>query len=67
MNQRDPVLPEPVWSPDGQYIAFGADVPGDEQPAIMFVLDVQTGNFTEVTSGMYAAYGTYDPVMWGIR
>ncbi|MBN1966825.1 MAG: PD40 domain-containing protein, partial [Anaerolineae bacterium] len=61
-------LPNPpalIWSPDGQYIAFGVDVPGDERAAILYALDTASGDYTEVTEGMYAAYGTYDPVMWG--
>jgi hypothetical protein len=63
-NHTNPSMPELVWSPDGAYIAFGVDEPGDGRPPILFVLDTVSGDYTEVTEGMYAAYGTYDPVMW---
>lgn len=66
-NQHTPDPPGLIWSPAGQYIAFGVDVPGDERPALMLALDVGTGTYYEITDGMYAAYGTYDPVMWGTR
>ncbi len=66
-NAHTPNPPALVWSPEGRYIAFGVDVPGDERPALLLVLDVESGTFTEVSEGMYAAYGTYDPVMWGRR
>lgn len=65
-QQTSPVLPALVWSPDGQYIALGVDEVGDERPALLLVLDTQTGDYTIATEGMYPAYGTYDPVMWGI-
>ncbi len=60
-------LPELVWSPDGRYLAFGLDEAGDGRPPILYALDTVTGDFTEVTEGMYAANGTYDPVMWAAR
>ncbi|GAB4571446.1 MAG: hypothetical protein Kow0077_08090 [Anaerolineae bacterium] len=63
----EPRLPALVWSPDGQYIAFGVDEPDDERPALLMVLDTLTGDYTVVSEGMYRAYGTYDPVMWGLR
>lgn len=56
-----------VWSPDGRYLAFGVDVPEDGRAALLIVLDTQTGDYTEISEGIYAAYGTYDPVMWGIK
>ncbi len=65
-QRTDPVLPELVWSPDGRYIAFGTDEPDDERPALLLILDTETGDFTIATEGMYAAYGSYDPVMWGV-
>ncbi|MBN2470134.1 MAG: PD40 domain-containing protein [Anaerolineae bacterium] len=65
-QQTNPVLPELIWSPDGRYIAFGTDEPGDERPALLLVLETQTGDFTIVSEGLAAAYGTYDPVMWGV-
>jgi hypothetical protein len=66
-NHTGPHMPRLVWSPEGRYIAFGLDEPGDERPAILYVLNTESGNYTEVTEGMYAAFGTYDPVMWARR
>jgi len=66
-NRASPRLPALVWSPDGRYIAFGVDVPEDDRAALLLVLDTLSGDYTEVSEGMYAAYGTYDPVMWGVR
>jgi len=66
-NRASPRLPALVWSPDGRYIAFGVDVPEDDRAALLLILDTLSGDYTEVSEGMYAAYGTYDPVMWGVR
>ncbi len=61
-----PILPALVWSPDGRYIAFGLDEPGDERPALLLILDTASGEYTEASNGMARTYGTYDPVMWGL-
>ncbi len=66
-TQITPNPPALIWSPDGRYIAFGADTPGDGKGALLLALDTQSGTFTEITDGIYPAYGTYDPVMWGVR
>jgi TolB protein len=43
---------EPSWSPDGNRIAFASTRSGGTQ---IFLLDLQTGAFTQVTSGASAS------------
>ena len=66
-DQHTPNPPGLVWSPDSRFVAFGVDVPQDGRGALLLALDITSGDYTEVTEGMYAAYGSYDPVMWGTR
>ncbi len=52
--------PEPT--PEGRF-----RYPDDGRASLLVILDPEDGTFTEVSEGMYAAYGNYDPIMWGER
>lgn len=63
-------LPNPprlVWSPDSTHVAFGGDLPDDTRGVILLALDVQSGAFVELSSGLYPALGSADVIAWGRR
>lgn len=61
-----PNPPRLSWSPDSTHLAFGADLPGDEKPALLLALDTQTGQFTVLSEGLYPALGAPDVAVWGL-
>jgi|GEM_PF-363273 len=65
-TEHSPNPPRIVWSPDSTHLAFGGNVPGDDKGYLLLALDTTTGVFTELSNGIYPAYGTADPVAWGL-
>ena len=42
----------PTWSPDGTRIAFAGDTDGDRINDTIFMMDITTGNFGKLTTGI---------------
>lgn len=60
-----PNTPRLVWSPEGNLIAFAADVQDDGHGAYLLALDVESGIYTILTEGIYGVYGIPDVYLWG--
>ncbi|MEL6268194.1 MAG: hypothetical protein AAFR22_00125 [Chloroflexota bacterium] len=54
-----------VWSPDGSHVAFGGNVPGDNEGYLLLALNVADGTITELSSGIFPALGAPDVIGWG--
>lgn len=65
-TEHTPNPPRLVWSPDSQYVAFGADIPDDPRGHILVALDVASGAFIELSAGLSTALGTADVMVWGL-
>jgi hypothetical protein len=52
--EREGLQSQPYWSPDNRYLAFQGTIPADREypdaPFRTFVLDLQTGSVTELTT-----------------
>lgn len=66
-TEHTPTTPRVIWSPDGSHVAFGGNVPGDDKGYLLLALDVATGQFTELSDGLFPALGNPDPIAWGLR
>jgi hypothetical protein len=64
-DEHTPDPPRLIWSPDGTYLAFGGNVPGDDKGYLLLALDTATGTLTELSNGLFPALGAPDPVAWG--
>lgn len=64
-TEHTPNPPRLLWSPDGTHLAFGGNVPGDDKGYLLIALDTATGVFTELSNGIYPAFGKADIVAWG--
>ncbi len=62
-----PNPPRLAWSPDSTHIAFGGDVDYDTKGYLLLALDIETGELTELSNGLYPAQGTPYIVAWGER
>ncbi|MBK8021452.1 MAG: hypothetical protein IPK19_08475 [Chloroflexi bacterium] len=60
-----PNPPHLVWSPDGDAIAFAADLVDDGHGAFLVALSIETGVYHILSEGLYAAYGIPDVYLWG--
>ena len=65
-DEHTPNPPRLIWSPDGSYLAFGANLPNDERGYMLLTLDTRTGTFTELSAGLYPALGNADVIAWGL-
>jgi hypothetical protein len=55
-----------VWSPDGNYLAFGGIVPDDAESGYhLLALEVETGIFTSLSRGVAVVFGAPNVVAWG--
>lgn len=66
-RQHIPNPPRLEWSPDSTHIAFGTDIEDNPRGNLLISLNVATGEFVEMSSGVNAALGTPDVIAWGRR
>lgn len=64
-DEHTPNPPRLEWSPDGKHLAFGGNIPADDKGYLLLSLDIETGQFTELSDGIFPALGTPDVVVWG--
>jgi WD40 repeat protein len=64
-SEHTPNPPTLVWSPDGTHLAFGGNVEGDGRGYLLLALNVETGQFTELSDGIFPALGQPDVLAWG--
>lgn len=65
--EHTPNPPRLIWSPDSTHLAFGGNIPADDKGYLLLTLSIADGTFTELSSGIYPAFGTADVVAWGLR
>lgn len=63
--EHTPNPPRLNWSPDSTHLAFGGNIPDDEKGYLLLALDIRSGVFTELSSGIYPALGAADVIAWG--
>lgn len=65
VDNHTPNPPHLVWSPDSIYLAFGADLPDNDDGQILLALNTDTGIFTQLSSGLYPTEGSPSIIAWG--
>ncbi len=65
-TEHTPNPPRLVWSPDGTFVAFGGNVPGDDKGYLLLALDTSTGIFTALSDGIYPSFGGANIIAWGL-
>jgi hypothetical protein len=63
--EHTPNPPHLVWSPDGTHLALGGNVEGDGQGYLLLTFDVATGQFYQMSDGIFPALGAPDVLAWG--
>lgn len=63
--EHTPNPPRLIWSPDGTHLAFGGNLPGDNQGYLLLALNIETGIFTQLSAGIYPVFGSPDVIVWG--
>jgi len=66
-EEHTPNPPKLVWSPDSTHLAFAGNIPGDDKGYLLLAMDIETGNMTEFSDGVYPNYGSPDVIAWGRR
>lgn len=66
-TEHTPNPPRLIWSPEGTHIAFGGNVPDDEQGYLLLVLDTESGEMTQLSNGIFPVFGSPDVIVWGRR
>lgn len=64
-TEHTPNPPRLAWSPDGRFLAFAGNVPGDDKGYLLLALDLERGVFTELSDGIFPALGSADVYGWG--
>ncbi|MEL6310256.1 MAG: hypothetical protein AAFQ52_19110, partial [Chloroflexota bacterium] len=64
--EHTPETPRIIWSPDGSHMAFAGDVEGDGKGALLLAVNANTGQFTELSDGMFPVYGIPQLTAWGV-
>ena len=65
-DEHTPSTPRLVWSPDGTHLAFGGNIPNDNKGYLLLTLNVESGQITEMSDGIYPTYGAPNVVAWGL-
>jgi hypothetical protein len=63
--EHTPETPRLIWSPDSTSLAFAGNVLGDEKGALLLTVNVDTGEFTELSNGMFPVFGIPQLSAWG--
>jgi WD40 repeat protein len=63
--EHTPETPRIVWSPDSTHLAFAGNVPGDNKGSLLLAVTVESGEFTELSDGIYPVYGIPQLIAWG--
>ena len=66
-GEHTPNPPSLVWSPDSTHLAFAGNIPGDDKGYLLLAMDIETGNLTEFSNGVYPNYGAPNVIAWGKR
>ncbi len=66
-EEHTPNPPQLAWSPDSSHIAFAGNIPGDDKGYLLLAMNIETGNLTEFSDGVYPNYGSPDVIAWGDR
>lgn len=64
-KEHTPLTPRLHWSPDGGYLAFAGNVPGDDKGVLLLALELASGRFMELSDGIFPAWGTAQVYAWG--
>lgn len=66
-NDHTPNPSRLVWSPDGQYLAFGGLITDEPENGYqLLALDTQTGVFSSLSTSVAAPFGSPDVIAWGL-
>lgn len=65
-NEHTPNPPRLVWSPDGTHLAFSGNIPNDDQGYLLLALNVETGQLSALSSGVFPALGAPNVIAWGM-
>lgn len=66
-EEHTPNPPSLVWSWDNSHLAFAGNIPGDDKGYLLLAMDIETGNMTELSDGVYPNYGAPNVIAWGRR
>lgn len=66
-DEHTPNPPSLVWSWDSSHLAFAGNIPGDDKGYLLLAMDIETGNMTELSDGVYPNYGAPNVIAWGRR
>jgi WD40 repeat protein len=66
-DEHTPNPPSLAWSPDSTHLAFAGNIPGDNKGYLLLAMDIETGNLTEFSDGVFPNYGAPNVIAWGKR
>ena len=66
-DEHTPNPPTLAWSPDSTHLAFAGNIPGDDKGYLLLAMEVETGNLTEFSDGVFPNYGAPNVIAWGRR
>lgn len=66
-DEHTPNPPSLAWSPDSTHLAFAGNIPRDDKGYLLLAMDIETGNLTEFSDGVFPNYGAPNVIAWGKR